>query len=201
MAGTNKDETAADQAADQTAESDTEDTTAVAARRVTENIGAGEVVAREDLRALNIVKIDDYTLRAWQNVADAMAEFESSGMEVYVANEVIGSGYNVIDKKELINRGFLLVNWRFTQSATGVYVVATGLTTDNPAVRFIITDGSTGLREQLMNETRRRINARITHINAGLLVPRGLVVSEYDTENEQGEPIKARTYYLSTQGA
>ena len=154
-------------------------------------------------RQMNVVRIDDSTLRSWQNIEDALNEFEQEGMPVYLAHEVIGSGYQVTDKKDLVNIGMLLVNWRFTHGEQGDFVVVTAITKESPVRRVIFTDGSTGVRNQLMNETKRRAEMGIPHLNAGLLVNKGLVDSEYDVDIEDpktGEvkQTKAHTFYLST---
>lgn len=184
----------------------------MADQRMTEEERAAEVAALEqevegnskalELKRYNAVRVDDEDLRAWDNIETAMAAFETQGMAIYLASEVIGSGYDVLDKAALVNTRMLLITWRFVLGDQGPFVVVTGITAELPARRFIFTDGGSGIFKQLHAETQRRITQGIPHINAGLLVSKGLVESKYDVEttNNDGAAVvtKASTFYLST---
>jgi hypothetical protein len=141
---------------------------------------------------------DQAALVALESWEDVSALLETHGVEVEFADKVLGDGFSVLstdEKMTLIGRPMMLMEWRFNNGAQGEFVsiraiVKTGdMSTDIKKV--ILNDGSTGIRDQLKKFTA------MTGKRAGLVVRRGLRVSEYTYEDEKtGEKRPAKTFYI-----
>lgn len=113
----------------------------------------------------------------------------------YDANEVVPTdqfGHIIEDDEErnkLIKQPFLIVRWDFYDGDYGEFVSCRLITPDNE--RYILNDGSTGIYAQLKLLTDEK------GMRGMLLCKKGLRVSTYDKELDNGKVIKdARTYYL-----
>jgi hypothetical protein len=140
-----------------------------------------QAVANEALP--DLARIDDDTLRELHSFDDAMQlATELHGSVEDIADE-IGNGFVVLkDKSKLIGQKCLFIEWRFLDGDYGDdgFVAVTVMTARNE--KFILTDGSTGIRDQLRDLTAR------TGRYGGYLVNSGLRVSQYDTCDECGKP-------------
>lgn len=131
---------------------------------------------------------------------DAMvAALHSSGIEIENAAGVLADEWPLLEKKILVNVPFILATWTVSKPGEGdnggQYIVCRGITKDGRRFRF--ADGSTGIFKQLAKLTHERVVNGSATPNAGLLVPGGLTVSQYDYTDEKGKTTKAETYYLS----
>jgi len=168
--------------------------------------------------ALELVDYTKQALRQYYTETNDQLNTETTfealitGMGDNVASYVFESSpYTVLDvsgKSTLIDVPFVVRSWRFAidpKTERG-YVVAFVVTEDNR--HFIITDGSSGIANQLRAITETRINTQHPHPVEGLLVQRGLRVSEYDLTTEKDGTIRAagpgdkvtgeaKTFYLA----
>jgi hypothetical protein len=111
-----------------------------------------------------------------------------------------GSGFTVLDKKDktrLVGEDFVILEWRFNDSKLSDegFVSFSAVTKDGR--KFVVNDGGTGIRRQLVSVTRKRQKAGHRTPNNGLMVRGGLTSSTYNTTDAEGRDIEATTYYLS----
>lgn len=133
-------------------------------------------------------------IKSWD---DALALMSDAKIAVVSAKE-FGDGFEVVDKKTLINSPFIILSIHF---ADGDYTNPDGtpqkfgiiraMTKDGRKV--VITDGSqkSGLKVQ-MKKLAASPNGGV-----GVVAEDGLIVSEYDYFDDKGVKAPARTYYLS----
>lgn len=130
------------------------------------------------------------TLREVTNFDDALALAQETWGGVASASDEIGDGFVMLDdtvggKDKLINVPFIALGWVFTLGDFGAdYLIMRVVTKEGG--KFIVTDGGTGLCQQVKSYQER------TGKNGGLYVERGLRKSEYD--NEFGHGV---THYLN----
>lgn len=109
-----------------------------------------------------------------------------------------GNGYSVLeDKAVLMGRELYIIDWRFNVGDNGEFVTLQVLSEDRNGgtEKWIVNDGSTGIREQL-----RKIEAANGGKTAVIRVKKGFRVSEYDyTDAVDGKTKRAKTYYISTE--
>lgn len=146
----------------------------------------------------NLAKLVDAKLpESWDEMVSLLNE---SGIEVDLAVDVLADEWPIVEKKALINKALMLATWSVSNPEEsgdfeGQYIVVRGITKDGKRFRF--ADGSTGIFRQLVKLTRERVQNGSATPNAGLYVPGGLTVSQYDYVDEKGKKSKAETYYLS----
>jgi hypothetical protein len=110
---------------------------------------------------------------------------------VVAAADVIGDGFKLLDNKDqLIEVPFLAISWDFHQGTHGEFVSVKVMTKDGQ--KFVLNDGSTGIRDQLMSYTANSGNY------GGLFCMKGLRRSDYTYKDEKGNESQASTYYLDT---
>lgn len=122
---------------------------------------------------------------------DALALLAEAGIAP-VSSDDYGDGFALLkDKNLLLNREFLIMEFRIVPSDKfeGEFVVV-HLVTDK-GEKYIMTDGSTGIKDQLVEIARRgRTN--------GIHCKSGLTKSDYTHTNETtGEQTAATTYYIA----
>lgn len=138
----------------------------------------------------------DFTTEELASITDFSAALEflkgKIGEEnVKVASEEIGDGFKLLENKDqLCGVQFLIVNWDFHQGDHGEFVSCKVITQDN--LKYIVNDGSSGIRDQLMAYTAKQ------NIKAGLFCKKGLRRSDYKYTDENGQEKPATTYYLDT---
>lgn len=135
-----------------------------------------------------ILTNDVAELRKINSLQDAAAFLIASGVEIHSTKEY-GDGFEVTDKKELVNKEFLILEWQLKKGDHGPMAVVHAVTVDGSKVIFV--DGSTGVKEDLL-----RIEAA-SGATQGIHVPKGLTVSEYTFVDDSGNSTPAKTYYLS----
>jgi hypothetical protein len=110
---------------------------------------------------------------------------------VVAAADVIGDGFKLLDNKDqLIEVPFLALAWDFHQGDHGEFVSLKVVTRDG--LKFVVNDGSTGIRDQLMQYSADK------NQYGGLFCMKGLRRSDYTYEDENGEEKAAKTYYIDT---
>jgi hypothetical protein len=125
--------------------------------------------------------------------ADALALVQEKVGEsnVGVADQEIGDGFKLLENKDLlIGVEMLLITWDFHQGDHGEFVSAKVMTKDGQ--KYIVNDGSTGIRDQLMGYSAKK------NSQGGLYCKKGLRRSNYEYEDENGQKKPATTYYLDT---
>ena len=135
---------------------------------------------------------DPNDLRAIASFDDAQRLLADARIELRDASTEIGDGFTLLeDKDTLINVPFIALQWSFVQ---GDFVNDDGEKTEFIVMRLVtgdgrkvvLTDGGTGIAEQIRSYEARTGNT------GGLIVQRGLRKSEY--ENEHGAGV---THYLN----
>lgn len=146
-------------------------------------MGAPDRIDREQLRG--ITSFDD-AVKLSAEVHGAVQDYA----------EEYGSGFDVVDKSIFVNKTIAILEWRFASGdyggETAKFVIATVVAKDDS--KGIITDGSTGLCEQLL-----RISADEGRYG-GLIVRKGLRESTYDICSNCGAPRKETVLQCETCG-
>jgi len=110
---------------------------------------------------------------------------------ILVADQEIGDGFKLLDNKDqLIGVPFIAVTWDFHNGDYGEFVSCKVVTQDGG--KFIVNDGSSGIRDQLMGLTAKK------NQQGGLFCRKGLRRSDYKYTDEDGQERAATTYYLDT---
>lgn len=132
--------------------------------------------------------LDDETLASISSLEDAVAILNGSGIEVTDIAD-LGDGFGIGDKNEYVNVPLMVLDWKFSDGDYGdKFAIFRVVTADGR--KAVLTDGSTGIRQQLENFSRR-------NINGGVLVKRGLTRSDYEYVDEKGKKTPASTFYFS----
>lgn len=139
----------------------------------------------ENLRALSSLQAfaNDADLRSVGSFEDAVKLAEEINGSVVDISEELGSGFAVLtDKSKLVKEPFVLIQWRFNVGDFTRPFVSAGLVTKR-GEKFIINDGGTGIMKTLLDYSQE------TKRFGGILVPRGLRVSDYPTCPDCGRPM------------
>ena len=140
---------------------------------------------------------NDDSLAEISSLSDALAALEGHGATAESMADY-GNGFSVVDdKRRLVGVPFVILEWRFNDSDMSdlPFVSATAVTQTGEKV--IINDGSTGVRDQLLRITKRRLERGHPTPAAGLMVPKGLTESNYTFTDADGKDRPATTFYLS----
>lgn len=148
-----------------------------------------------DRNAINTNSISDIALP--ETFDDVLAIF--GGIQnIPNAADVLADEWEEVDKARLVNVPFVIVTWNISDpdtSENGQYVIVRGMTAQGKRFRF--TDGSTGVKSQLMALSEARLKNGDKGINAGLYCPTGLRKSDYKTKDADGKAIDATTFYIN----
>lgn len=109
----------------------------------------------------------------------------------------LGTGFELVeDKGRLIGVPLVFVHWTLKMGTFGWMCIAHVVQLDNTGTvigKYVVTDGSTGICQQLTDITEA------SGRTSGLIAKHGLRVSEYDyTDEKTGETRPAKTYYINT---
>lgn len=129
------------------------------------------------------------TLRDIQSFSDALQALADAGIQVH-STEEFGDGFKVLqDKNRLVDVPFIILGFRFHDGENGEFAIAHVVTESNE--KLILTDGGSGIRDQLKRYAGHGVES-------GLMVPRGLIRSDYKYDDPTtGEKRPGTTYYLS----
>jgi hypothetical protein len=140
----------------------------------------GKNISSDELSALN--SFDD---------ALRLVQAKVGETNVGVAADEIGDGFKLLDNKDqLIGVPFIGITWDFHQGDHGEFVSLKLMTKDG--LKFIVNDGSTGLRDQLIAYSKKK------NTQGGLFCEKGFRRSDYTYTDEKGKESPATTYYLDT---
>lgn len=152
----------------------------MATRKSTEVQVPGKEFASEDLAA--ITSFED----ALKLVTEKLGQ-----ENVLVADQEIGDGFKLLENKDTLQGvEMLIVSWDFHQGDHGEFVSAKVVTKTGD--KFIVNDGSSGIRDQLMSLSAKK------NQQGGLFCRKGLRRSDYKYTDESGVEKPATTYYLDT---
>jgi hypothetical protein len=152
-----------------------------------------EPVAEVELAKLNREELAELT-----SFDDAVRFLAQNGYAVESAGDLLGDGFEQVDKKDLINRTFIIVDAQVSMSKE--YIGADFSIVrliDQGGKKMFFTDGSTGINEQIKMLIARRKGGA-----AGVICVKGLNVSTYPIDGD-GKPCSEEdkqgmgaTYYL-----
>jgi len=154
----------------------------------------------------NTVAFNDDQLAAIDSFAAALATLDTLGIKGESIADY-GTGFRVVDKKDLVGVPMVLLQWRFNEGDfDGDFVSVEAVTKHGEKVIF--NDGSTGICRELHGVTNTRAAAKHPTPQAGLLCEGGLMATNYyfnaetrETRSKAPESMKgwapASTYYLS----
>lgn len=114
---------------------------------------------------------------------EMLAFLEDNGVSLTEANEeTVGDGFKRVDKKELINRPCVLINWQADNGTNRIknedgtetegFLVVRGMAKDG--LKFWFICGGYGIAAELKKVTVERMAADMPNANAGLILPKGL---------------------------
>ncbi len=135
----------------------------------------GAVATIEQLRDMSkLERFTDANLRAITSFEDAFALAKDVYDDVVDVTAVLGNGFTLTtDKSVLVGKKMVIVHFGLNEGDFGEFASVAVVTAENK--KYIFNDGSTGIKEQLLDL------ARTHHRFGGYLVPNGLSKSEYDT--------------------
>jgi hypothetical protein len=128
-----------------------------------------------------------------QSFEDALTLVQREiGAELIVsADQAIGDGFKLLENKDVLQGvEMLLVSWDFHLGDFGEFVSVKLVTRNGD--KYILNDGSSGIRDQLMGFTAKK------NQKGGLFCKKGLRRSDYTYQDEKGQETPATTYYLDT---
>jgi hypothetical protein len=152
----------------------------------------GEVSSSQDDFQELVRKSKERTNFVPSTIEELTQFFESEGGVI----EVEGSPWESVTKQSLVGKPFYIVHVKFFTGTYGPAVALLCFIRDEMK-RVVISDGSTGIFQQIKGMVER------TGRFGGYIVRNGLRVSEYTYTqkdffgNPIGEPVPAKTYYLS----
>lgn len=142
---------------------------------------------------------------------DALSEITDFASAIQMLNDTgvvaesisdYGTGFTVVDKNRLVDVPFIIVEWRFNEgdykdeNGENMHFASAAVVTKN-GDKWIINDGGTGVCEQLRSVTRKRVEKKHPTPQNGLMVPAGLVRSDYEFADAKGVMQPGTTFYLS----
>lgn len=143
-----------------------------------------EVVATQPM-----ITNDEETMRNITSFRDAMDVLHSAGVNVTDYSAEFGDGFSMVEKASLVGVPFVILGIKFAAGDFGEpFAIVHGVT--EPGTKFVITDGSTGLRKQCQGITE-------AGITSGVYVKGGLTRSDYVHVDEKGKETPATTFYLA----
>jgi hypothetical protein len=141
--------------------------------------------------------ISDDALTGIKSYEDAWAAAEAAGGAVEDWSDY-GTGFVVVaNKDELVDKPFVIAEWRFNDGKFADQFVSMAVVTKDNR-KLIVNDGGTGIRDQLMRVTAKRLERGAPEGTArvGLVCERGLRKSTYPFTDDQGKEQTGTTYYL-----
>lgn len=140
-------------------------------------------------------RFDGDTLRNIASFDDVFKLAEESGIPIE-SIENFGDGFELLkDKNRLVGQPLVILQWAFSAGDFTDKMSVSFIVTEDGR-KFIITDGSTGIRDQLRSVTNERVASGKTPVEAQtmLLCRKGLSVSEYKTDKATGSIVPKSEY-------
>jgi hypothetical protein len=113
------------------------------------------------------------------------------------------AGVELVNKAELVGIPFRMTGFKFTHNPnSNIGYVYVEFEREPGGERNTFIDSSTGVRAQVEEYfAGKGTKIELEHwYDVSIVAPKGVRVSEYDTEDERGRPVKGRTFYLTTSG-
>lgn len=142
----------------------------------------------------------------------SLSEIGMEGGVVEASDEEYGLGGDqwgpiIEDKRQLIKVPFLLLAVKWNEGDNGPFVTLFIMKQDG--TRYIVNDGSTGIRDQLTKRYEDALASEFTVTERGnkitkepvvvkMMCRKGFRVSEYNYTDGFGETNRAATYYVDT---
>jgi hypothetical protein len=147
-----------------------------------------------------LVKIKQDELMDLTSFEDAVKFLAEKGFTVATAEDLLSDGFNGVEKAKLVNRTFIIIDAKVSESddytnadgESSSFAVVKVMTQDGKKFRF--TDGGTGVCLQIQTLLAKREGGAV-----GVIVPGGLVDSEYPYVDSDGNKSMAHTFYLNTE--
>lgn len=149
------------------------------------------MVAKNSAQAhsTEVVKMDWSAVDSWEK---ASAYFQSQGIMIEDSVNVFGDGVKLVEKKDLVDREFILLETREVYSKkTGELEYFNFLIMLRNGNKACFNDGSTGCMRQAQEYAEKNGN-----LPTGIYTQRGLRFSTYEVEVD-GKPQEATTYYFA----
>lgn len=106
-----------------------------------------------------------------------------------ISSAELGDGFARVDKMSLVGNTFVILDIKYGDGDYSQFSIIRGITKDNR--KFFITDGSTGLNEQIVELVKKYQRT------GGILCNGGLRVSEYEyTDPNTQKTSPAKTFYI-----
>lgn len=149
-------------------------------------------------------------VQSFRTVDDVEAFFKDQGIALGSGEEISDGFETIQDKDRLINTTFVIIDWNKVSSSDFGQDFMTIRLMTLAGEKFRISDGSTGIAQQLSDITEVRLAQSHPAPNAGVIVKGGLSKSEYWVSEADGKAMseaeaeatprelkkKASTYYL-----
>lgn len=136
----------------------------------------------------NLTDDDLLSIKSFGDALNLVTEKVGEG-NVLVADEILGNGFRLLENKDaLIDVPFLIISWDFHNGDFGEFATVHLVTNEDK--KYVINDGSSGIRDQLMSVTSNK------NVYGPMMVKGGLRRSDYEYEDEKGNKTPAKTYYL-----
>lgn len=156
-------------------------------------------VATQDMTSAEIVRlISNEQLKGIQSFEDAIALAQEIYGELASSDE-LGNGFVMVEKETLLGVPFVVVDTSVKPSEKfkrdgqpSLWAIIRAVTKDHKKV--IITDGSTGLCQQIIQWRTEKGKT------GGFMAFHGLRKSEYEYTDEKGNTSPATTYYIDESG-
>lgn len=142
-------------------------------------------------------RFSDEQLLAVDSFDAALELLANEGVVIDHAEETLGNGFAILkDKGLLCGVELLFLSWQFNNGDNGEFVSANVIARmpgQKTPSKFVVNDGSTGIRDQLKLYTKK------TGKTAGLHAKRGFTRSDYTYTDETTKETKgATTFYIDT---
>lgn len=135
---------------------------------------------------------DEENLRSIGSFAEALEALKDAGVEVH-STEEFGHGFKVLatsDKSRLVDTPFVIMGYRLNDSKLSPDGFSSVFLVTETGEKWILNDGGTGIHAQLAKYAEHGITQ-------GIMVPQGLVQSDYEWTDENGRERPGTTFYFS----
>jgi hypothetical protein len=150
-------------------------------------------------------------VQSFTSFDDVENYFASQGIALSSGEEISDGFESTADKDQFINTSLVLIDWHLFESSEFGGQAMTIRAMTLLGGKYRISDGSTGIMQQLMELTEVRLKQNHPSPNAGLIVRGGLSKSVFWVSTDTGKAIseadaeklpkdkkkKASTYYLA----
>lgn len=139
--------------------------------------------------------------RQFERAVDVQQFLEDFGVATLDGSEEFGDGFVLLeDKDSLVKVPFLITEFQFNPGEFGGDYIALRVIRFDNNERYVIIDGSTGIKEQvaryIAHATGGQYKVGQTYVQP-ILCKSGLRRSDYDYTDEKGKVTPASTFYIA----